>query len=519
MILHVRESTRDLRAVAALGTQLRSSARYASICIGVVAAFGGCSEPFQATHATAAEIVISRSALDTMVVGEARTVNLLVQDSTGRQILGVVPEITSGNLGVVRVLPPGGGIDSVRLEAVAPGIAVLTTELPAGNGLLAAVRTDTVRVLAKWLDISAGASHTCGVLWSGTVACWGDNGWGQLGYREPMEGRRVPHPITSEALFKSVYVTSRNSCAIDRTSVLYCWGDNAFGQLGFAGIGGSRLLPFPVGTVATMRSASLELLSACAIDAAGYLHCWGLSTKDEWGGVITGTPCTADNVIGRCVVNPTPVRTDIRFEAFGLGVSHSCGLKADSRIECWGDSPYGQRGDSASLMIPRYKALTVGAYFNCVLDVSDTAWCWGLNTYSNLGRPANASDGTRCDGIPCSPHPVSVPGGRAYTSLSAGAFHACGVARDGAAWCWGSNTHGQLGGPVAGSDCVGGFCSAQPVRAGSDLRFAKISAGFQHSCGITVRGVAYCWGNNIIGQIGDGTTIDRHFPVLVGDPL
>ena len=103
--------------------------------------------------------------------------------------------------------------------------------------------------------------------------------------------------------------------------------------------------------------------------------------------------------------------------------------------------------------------------------------------------------------------PVPVSGGHRFSALSAGGEHTCGVTTTGTALCWGSGYGGELGG--AG----GGQTTPAPVSGG--LRFASLSAGWGHTCGVTVTGALYCWGSNASGQVGDGSTADRSEPVPV----
>jgi hypothetical protein len=100
-----------------------------------------------------------------------------------------------------------------------------------------------------------------------------------------------------------------------------------------------------------------------------------------------------------------------------------------------------------------------------------------------------------------------------FASVSAGGSHTCGVTTDAAAYCWGSNDHGQLGdGTMSDRQAT-----AVPVTGG--FSFASVSAGGDHTCGVTANGAGYCWGTNGHGQLGDGTTTERHSPVPVSGGL
>lgn len=107
--------------------------------------------------------------------------------------------------------------------------------------------------------------------------------------------------------------------------------------------------------------------------------------------------------------------------------------------------------------------------------------------------------------------PVPVSGGQRFAAISAGDSHTCGLTTGGAAWCWGLNQYGELGDGTTTMRLV-------PVPVSGGLGFASISAG-GHTCGVTPGGQAYCWGWNQFGQLGDGTTDSRLTPVSVAGGL
>jgi alpha-tubulin suppressor-like RCC1 family protein len=95
--------------------------------------------------------------------------------------------------------------------------------------------------------------------------------------------------------------------------------------------------------------------------------------------------------------------------------------------------------------------------------------------------------------------------------LAAGGAHTCALTAGGDAWCWGSDSNGQLGrGSIGGS-------SSTPAPVSGGLKFIALSAGGAHTCGVTLDGSIYCWGANASGQLGDGSTTDRGAPVRVAE--
>jgi alpha-tubulin suppressor-like RCC1 family protein len=102
------------------------------------------------------------------------------------------------------------------------------------------------------------------------------------------------------------------------------------------------------------------------------------------------------------------------------------------------------------------------------------------------------------------------PSQATFASIVPGGSHTCALNAAGKAYCWGFNLYGQLG--VGSQDQ-----QAKPVAVSGSIAFASISAGADHTCGVALspKGSAYCWGENAHGELGDGTTTERHTPVLV----
>ena len=112
-------------------------------------------------------------------------------------------------------------------------------------------------------------------------------------------------------------------------------------------------------------------------------------------------------------------------------------------------------------------------------------------------------------GVPVRGAERAISGTRRYSSVQPGLFHTCGLTVAGLAFCWGENGSGQLG-------RTGNF-SQTPVRVSGGLTFQGISVDpvGRHTCGITAVGQVWCWGENGNGQLGDGTRTDRSVPVSV----
>ena len=219
----------------------------------------------------------------------------------------------------------------------------------------------------------------------------------------------------------------------------------------------------------------------------------------------------------RAVSDPFRVHEIFRSTSVDGGFSHTCALVEDGTAYCWGSNEWGQIGDGTvtdrPLPIPvaggmRFASLTTSNGHTCGLTEDGAAYCWGYNRYGQLGVPTTQV----CDDLDCATSPVPVSGGLKWSHLSAGYFHTCGLAVDGRAYCWGTNTYGE-GGDGSGVDL------AEPTLVSGGHDFTQISAGYLHTCGLTSAGAAYCWGYNGYHEVGDGTDETRYEPVPVSGDL
>jgi alpha-tubulin suppressor-like RCC1 family protein len=99
------------------------------------------------------------------------------------------------------------------------------------------------------------------------------------------------------------------------------------------------------------------------------------------------------------------------------------------------------------------------------------------------------------------------PGTLVFRTIDAGSYHTCAITRSELAYCWGFNQDGELGN---GSTTL----SMQPVATSGGLNFRQVSGGKYHSCGVTFAGEGYCWGSNLEGQLANEVEVQSPTPVL-----
>ena len=315
-----------------------------------------------------------------------------------------------------------------------------------------------------------------------------------------MGTNRAPGP-PSELHFSSVSVGFAHTCGLTDSGLALCWGYGAGGQFG-DGIKHNSVTPVAVISAPNFRTLVSGGNNSCGVNADGAAFCWGPEPDAQLRGFAHQS-------------SATPVRTaeGLRLTSLALGFTHSCGLTVSGEAWCWGYGGAGMlgNGSGANSITPvavsgslRFTTLTAGNAFTCGVASDAAAYCWGVGSYGRLGDGSSVRVATT---------PTAVAGGLKFTTLSAGYYHACGVTSTSRAYCWGADSLGELG------DGKKGAQSATPVAVEGGLTFVTVSVGSQHSCGVTTRGAAYCWGNNVSGQLGDGTTTQSSVPVAVAGGL
>ncbi|HEY2848937.1 MAG TPA: Ig-like domain-containing protein, partial [Gemmatimonadaceae bacterium] len=224
-------------------------------------------------------------------------------------------------------------------------------------------------------------------------------------------------------------------------------------------------------------------------------------------GVAAGTATISGTAFGGVGTATVTVEV-LNFTAVSAGDLHSCTLATDGSAWCFGGDEADQLGDSTEINSNAPVATKGGLHFAAIS--SGYAHNCGLTTSGSAAYcwgdnlSGELGDGTTAHRAT----PVAVTGGQTFTSISAGEDHTCGLTAAGVAWCWGNNQSGQLGNGQTVN-------SPSPVAVSGAITFASISAGFQNTCGVSGAGAVYCWGDNTRGQLGNGTLTASATPVAV----
>ena len=353
---------------------------------------------------------------------------------------------------------------------------------------------------AQAQSVLAGGNHNCAVKTDHTLWCWGNNFSGQLGDGTTTNSP-VPVQVSGHATdWATVTGGGDGTCAVKTDHTLWCWGLNFAGQLGD---GTTTNSPVPVqvsGHATDWATVTAGQDYTCAEKTGGTVWCWGVNSSGQLG---DGT--TTDR--------PVPVQVSghaTDWATVTAGGDHTCAEKTGGTVWCWGDNGNGELGNGTTTNSPvpvqvsghatDWATVTAGQDYTCAEKTGGTVWCWGVNSSGQLG------DGTTTD----RPVPVQVSGHATdWATVTANWAHTCAIKTDHTMWCWGDNGFGQLGDGTTTNSPV-------PVQvSGHTPDWATVSDGLGHTCAEKTEGTVWCWGWNIDGQLGDGTTTDSPVPVQV----
>lgn len=267
----------------------------------------------------------------------------------------------------------------------------------------------------EFVDVSAGANHSCAVHTSGSVTCWSSN-----------EFRQARSPVGS---FTSVSAGGTHTCGRRTSGYLQCWGSNEDGQTD--------------APVEIFRTVSAGASHSCGVHDTGAVKCWGSNTYSQidapegdfvsvsaGGGHSCGVresgevQCWGSDVAGQ-LRNPPG-----QFRLVSAGWLHTCGLLETGEVRCWGANAAGESDPPEG----RFRTISAGAVFTCGVRETGTNVCWGWDDQGQGNVPWTQFD-----------------------YINAGGSHACGASRYGFSFdrsieieCWGSDDAGQA--TVPGSE-------------------------------------------------------------------
>ena len=304
------------------------------------------------------------------------------------------------------------------------------------------------------INVDVGDFHTCLLNDNGTVWCFGNGSYGQLGNSQNEESNFIPVQVrfangTALTDVSKVVAGAYHTCALRDDGTVWCWGANGYGQLGInSSTGGSN---FPARVVDVNSNVLTEVID---ITSSGY---------------------------------------------------HTCVLKGDGTVWCWGWNYYGQIGDGTTTdsyaatqatkedesFLTDITAVSAGRAHTCALAANGTVWCWGYNSDGRVG------DGTavrRSRAVQVKKSESEYLNG--VVRLVVGPSSSWAITGDGSVYCWGSNYYGQLGVEVGDSSPYAVLMTALDV--------SEIFSGTYSTFAIAKDGYTYVWGTNQYGHLGLG---------------
>ena len=348
------------------------------------------------------------------------------------------------------------------------------------------------------IDVSTHELNTCVLREGGSMSCWGDNTYGQLGdgtstFVSPGEPF-VSSPVNVLGIDSAVGISTGTdfSCAALESGQVRCWGNNSSMQLGNPGGEILSMTPMPVADVDDAVSVSTGSAHACVLRESGEVSCWGSNFHGRLGNASGGEVSTSQvQVLG--VSDAMDV---------SASVTHACALHATGEVSCWGQNWKGPAGDASPSPVKvsgvaDAKATTTSAGLSCATLEEGEAACWGLYW---------GSQSTTLDNGDISPLaamwanlPGADPDAADIALVASGGSHACALHTDGTINCAGANWNGNLG-----TGQLGTSISWTPQQVTGVEDATDISLGFAHTCALHATGEVSCWGRNHYGQLGTG---------------
>jgi alpha-tubulin suppressor-like RCC1 family protein len=236
----------------------------------------------------------------------------------------------------------------------------------------------------------------------------------------------------------------------------------------------------------------------CALKMNGTVECWGRNNEGQLG---RGTTQNAGNDYPVAVSNLT------NAVAVAAGGYHTCILLVGGSVQCWGRNTEGQVGDasgadpiSAPTPIRTFAtvpgvAIAAGGYHSCELMSDATVMCWGYNHDQQITAGTFGSTYTA----------LPVAGVAGAVAVTAGAYHSCALLGNGSADCWGYNHDGETGTSSGVFNTIAISARQLDAATGAGVQGTTAQGGY-HTCALLTNGSVSCWGYNGHGELGNGTS-------------
>ena len=388
-------------------------------------------------------------------------------------------------------------------------------------------------------QIALGNAHTCALRANGTVVCWGNGSNGRLGYGNTTaigdnESDFSALTVgTGPGAVTQLAAGSGHTCALRANGTVVCWGSGISGRLGYGNTTsiGDDESDFSALTVGTGAGAVTQIAAGgshtCALRTNGTVVCWGLGSLGRLGyGNTNNIGDNESDLSGFAVGTGPSAVTQI-----SAGNSHTCALRANGTVVCWGLGSAGQLGYGNTNQIgdneSDFSALTVGtgpsavtqiaagSFHTCALRANGTVVCWGSGSAGQLGYGNTNQIGDNESDFSA----LTVgTGPGAVTQIAAGSGHTCALRANGTVVCWGLGSSGALG--YGNTNAIGddeSDLSGFAVGTGPSA-VTQLAAGSSHTCALRANGTVVCWGSGTSGQLGYGnlTTIGDNESDLSG---
>ena len=285
---------------------------------------------------------------------------------------------------------------------------------------------------------------------------------------------------------------------------LWAWGLNATGQLGL-GIVNNRSSPTQVGVLTHWSSVSVGHSHTIAMTSSGSIWAWGANASFARGAL------GISNNVNRS--SPVQIGTETNWSIIYAGGNSSFGIKTNGTLWAWGNNTYEQLGTDTNAVSSPVQVGTqtnwstisstyfYGANHTLALKTDGTLWAWGDSGFGQIGD-SQPPGGLRS-------LPVKIGNDTNWKVVSAGQRYSMAIKTDGTLWGWGENTSLQLGNGTLTNE-------SSPVQIGTETNWSKVYSGVSYTMAIKTNNTLWGWGINTNGRIGDGTIINKTLPVQIG---